>query len=286
MDDIQKISAIVPVASWDFERVLLLLKSLKKNFDPGSLDTLFIIFPEKKKMEVAIKQHQIPFNIRIMTEKDVVPSEDYPLFSKQKGWYRQQIMKLYISKYIDSQYYICLDSDVLCIKPTSYGDLVKNGKVCVNLEAKDIHARWWQDSLKVLKVSNPGTDIGMTSSTNILIKNEVLLLIEHVEKLYNKSFIKSLFIWKWVNPKFALRKWTEYKLYWLFIEYREMTSRYNSEYKVWGKSIWRSDNNVIHDRLFKNVLNPKNEGHFAIVQGNIINDKIAIEMAQKYLGIE
>ncbi len=281
----QKISAIVPIASWDFDRALLLFRSLKKNFDPDSLDTLFIIFPEKEKMEIALKDLKIPFNTKVFSEKDIVPTDDYSIFSKQKGWYRQQIMKLIIAKHMNTEHYICLDSDVVCFKKTEFSDLVKEGKACVNIESKSYHNRWWVDSLKVLKYSNPETNIGMTSSTNIFITKEVLAIIDHVEKLYNKSFIKALFNWFWVNPKFALRKWTEYKLYWLFIEHNKKTFLYNTECKIWGKSIWKNDDIIQLEESFKNILNPENEGHFVIIQGNTISDDLAIKMAEKYLDV-
>lgn len=279
-----QISGIVPIASWDFSRSQLLFQSLNKFFDKDSMNMLFIIYPEKEKMVKALNDMKLKFPFTVYSEQDIVPPSEYKRFKKRKGWYRQQIMKLYIAKQVKTEHYICLDSDVLCIKPTSYDDLIKNGRISINIESKTIHQRWWKDSLKVLKVKNPKTDSGMSSSTNIFITKEVLGLIEHIESLYKKPFITSLFNWFWVNKYKAFRMWTEYKLYWLYIEHRGVTDLYDYESVVWGKSIWKNTE-VIDEALFKEVLSAESKGYFSIVQGNKIDDELASKMAHKYLNL-
>lgn len=281
----EKISGVVPTATWDFERVQLMLKSLKKFFDPKSMDTLFVIFPDKPKMQKVIDDLDLEFNVKVLSEKDVIPKKDYKVFKKRKGWYRQQVIKLYISTLMNTPFYICLDADVLCIKSTSHSDLIKNGKICCNIESKSIHQKWWENSRKVLGVSDPGTESGMTSSTNIFITRENLELIKHVETMYRKSFVKTLMNWFWISKYTALKRWTEYKLYWSFIEYRNQIDAYDLNCPVWGKSIWRNTENL-NEELFAQILDSSNEGNFAIIQSSRVDDDTAKKMVHKYLQID
>jgi len=279
-----KLSAIVPIAPWDFNPAQLLFKSLNKYFDPNSLDTVYVTFPDKQKMKDSLQAYNLKFKVEVLTEEDIIPKKDYNLFKKRKGWFRQQIIKMYISTLIKTDYYICIDSDLICIKPTSYSDLIINNKPIVNIEPKALHNKYWRDSLKVLKIADPGSNEGMSSSTNIFITSEVISLIEYIEKLYKKSFSRVLLNWFWINSYIFRRYWTEYKLYWLYIEYRNKVNNYDLNHKIFGKSIWKDDA-AINDELFKEILSPENEGHFIIWQSPRVSYDVICEMTAKYLGI-
>jgi hypothetical protein len=234
-----KISAVVPVAPWDLLPSQLLFKSLNKYFDPESIDTVFIVYPDKPLMKKHVESLNPGFNYSVINEEDIIPSEDYGLFKKRKGWFRQQIVKMYISRRVKTEFYICLDSDLLCIKPTSYDDLIKNGKPGLNVESKNLHAYWWKQAQKVLKLPDSHYSEGMSSSTNIFITKETLGLIDYIEKTYKKSFSRALLNWFWTNSYIFRRQWTEYKLYWSYIEFRGKTEAYDPGNKIWGKSIWK-----------------------------------------------
>ena len=154
---------------------------------------LYIWFiPIKPVMEEKTSSLHLRFKYTIINEQDIIPSEDYPLFKKRKGWFRQQIVKMYISKKITTKFYICLDSDLLCIKPTTYHDLIKNGKPGINMEPKSHHSYWWDESRKVLKAEASPHTIGMSSSTNIFFTQIARDLINYIEITYEKSFIRTL----------------------------------------------------------------------------------------------
>jgi hypothetical protein len=279
-----KISAVVPVAPWDLLPSQLLFKSLNKYFDPESIDTVFIVYPDKPLMKKHVESLNPGFNYSVINEEDIIPSEDYGLFKKRKGWFRQQIVKMYISRRVKTEFYICLDSDLLCIKPTSYDDLIKNGKPGLNVESKNLHAYWWKQAQKVLKLPDSHYSEGMSSSTNIFITKETLGLIDYIEKTYKKSFSRALLNWFWTNSYIFRRQWTEYKLYWSYIEFRGKTEAYDPGNKIWGKSIWKITEHV-DDNLFKEILSPQNEGYFVVWQSPRVSYEQICEKAVQYLGI-
>jgi hypothetical protein len=279
-----KISVIVPVAPWDLLPSQLLFKSLNKYFDPESLDMVFIVYPDKQVMKDCLETIKPLFNYTVINEEDIIPSEDYQLFKRRKGWFRQQIVKMYISKRVKTEFYICLDSDLLCIKPTAYNDLIKNGKPGVNMESKDIHAYWWEQSQKVLKLPESPYSIGMSSSTNIFITEEARDLISYIEKTYKKSFSRTLLNWFWTNSYIFRRQWTEFKLYWLFIEHKNKVDAYDPGNKIWGKSIWKTTE-IVDDQLFREILHPSNEGYFIIWQSPKVSYEQICLKATEFLGI-
>ena len=279
-----KISAIVPVAPWDLNRSQLLFKSLKKFFDPGSLETLYITFPDRQKMKDILALLKLDFPVEVMTEEDLIPASDYSIFKKRKGWLRQQIVKMYISSRVKTEFYICLDADVLCFRQATYADLIKDDRPGMNLEPKTWHKYWWDASLKVLKMPDPGTSYGMSSSTNIFITAEVLSLMEYLEKIYGKSFIRTLLNWFWTNTYKFGREWTEYKLYWLYIELHQKSGLYDPRNKILGNSIWKSTK-VVDEALFREIFDPLQEGYFTVCQSTRVKDDVIAHFSRQELGI-
>jgi hypothetical protein len=279
-----KISFIVPIAPWDDTRSQLLFKSLNKYFLPEDIDMVYITFLDKEKMKRQLQELKLKFPFEVMTEEDLIPPKDYHVFKKRKGWIRQQIVKLYISTLVKTEYYLCLDADLICIKPTGFNDLIKNGKPGINIEPKAWHSDWWKASKKVLKIPDPGTTVGMSSSTNIFITGVALDLVKYIENIYKKSFTKVLMNWWWTNTYMFKREWTEYKLYWLFIEYKELTKRYDPDNKIWARSIWKNTKDI-NEELFKTIFSNQNDGYFSICQSTRIEYDLIAQYAKKYLDI-
>ncbi len=280
-----KISFIIPIAPWDYTRSRFLFKSLDKFFVPEDIGKVFVTFPDKNTMLKLIQELKLKFPVEVMTEEDLIPPKDYYVFKRRKGWLRQQIVKLYISTLIKTDFYLCLDADVLCIKPVGVNNLVINGKAGINIEPKSWHNEWWKASQKVLKIPDPGTTEGMSSSTNIFITEVAIDLINYIENLYKKSFTRVLMNWWWTNTYKFKREWTEYKLYWLFVEYKKLTHRYDPTNKIWGPSIWKNTAEI-NEELFKIIFNPQNEGYFSICQSTRIEDNVLEGYVNQYLDKE
>jgi len=280
------LSVIVPIAPRDLQYSFLLFKSLEKNFNIKDIATVFITFPEKHKLQNILNTMALPFKCTVLTEEELIPESDYPLFRKSKGWLRQQIVKFYISKLITTDFYICLDADLLCYKPTCYSDLIINNKPIVNMESKSLHHLWWTASAKALKMKKSEISEGMGSSTNIFITSEVIDLMKHIEQSHHKSCIQYLLNWYWkCMNTFGGRQWTEYTLYWLFLELRGHTFKYDMNHKILGNSIWKATTEEINDDMFKKIFSMDNDGYFVVYQSTRVAEEVIYEKAKKYLGI-
>jgi hypothetical protein len=231
-----------------------------------------------------LKQYRFTFSTIVLSEKELIPAADYRIFRDRIGWLRQQIIKMAIATRVKTEFYICLDADVICIKPVTFYCLVRGGRPGINLEPKAWDRIWWNASGKVLRLPDPGTEYGMSSSTNIFITQEVISLISFIEETYGKSWIRTLLNWFWTNTYWFKREWTEYKLYWLYIEFVKKADSYDPGNKIWGKSIWKCTKEI-NERLFMEIMDPRQEGYFTICQSSRVPDDVIIGYANKYLGI-
>jgi hypothetical protein len=173
---------------------------------------------------------------------------------------------------------------VICFKPTAFDDLVKQGKPGVNIEPKSWHQKWWVDSQKVLRIADPQTAEGMSSSTNIFVTEIARALVDHIELIYRKPFARVLTRWLWTKaPIYQFRReWTEYKLYWLFVEHLGRTRDYDPDNPLWGKSIW-GKTETVDEELFRTIFDLRNEGYFTICQSTRLPVEVVREQINKYL---
>lgn len=268
-----KIQAVLPIALRDINRSKILFQSLNTFFDPDSLDLILIIVPELEPIESMLSSFPVKFTTKLLTEKELIPEGDWKGFLKKKGWVKQQILKIQAAKYTKTNFYLCLDADIICIRDTDYSKLIKNNKPIANIELKSYHKKWWNKSQKVLKTpkSNSKNGIGVTPS--ILITSEVLGLIKHLEMKYKQSFVKTLC---------QKKDWTEYTLYWLYIELCNNESLYVHDDTLYGESIWQSS--IKTKTLFDTVFNKSNKGYFIVCQSTTVTDEQAYEMSKCFLG--
>ena len=67
------------------------------------------------------------------------------------GWFRQQIVKLYVPSLLGSAGYLTLDSDVICVGDFDAMTFVHKGRALSRWEPKD-HHDWWQRAAKLAGV--------------------------------------------------------------------------------------------------------------------------------------
>ena len=268
-----KIQAVLPVSLKDINRSKILLQSLNTFFDPDSLDKILIIVPEIEPMKSMLSSFPLKFKTRLLIEKEIIPEKDWKKFNKKDGWIKQQILKIQAAKYITTDFYLCLDADIICFKDTDYSKLIKNNRPIANIELKSFHQKWWNKSHKVLKTPKTNSKNGIGVTPSILITNEVLGLIKHLEASYKQSFIKTLC---------QKKGWTEYTLYWLYLEFCTNKNLYKHDEILYGESIWQSS--VKTKTLFDTVFRNENTGYFIVCQGTTVTDEQAYEMSKCFLG--
>ena len=156
------------------------------------------------------------------------------------GWKKQQILKLAISAFVDTPFYLTLDSDIVCAKPLVYINLILDGRGLVQFDGKCGLASafnrpsWWSAAARVLDTSPGFSDPGVAVTPFLIARDACARLISHIAALSGvevSQWIAGLF-----NPgaidgiedfDFAACGWTEYSLYHLFLVKHQAFNSYH-----------------------------------------------------------
>jgi hypothetical protein len=303
----QKMDALLPLTIRDYERFKILNQSLKKFF--RDIGILWIVVPDQdfETLKTLIDDKYCV----ILQESILIPEfKVFPKLTKfTSGWFKQQLIKLAIAEKIETNFYLTLDADVICTKPIEFTDLVKNGRA-VCYVAGDDHPDWYEWAEKVLNLRAKRHGIGHGVTPAIFCKEAVLKLQQHLTHLYQQKYFpchkkRLLKLWMlsffstFVPEKLPLRDyltswrtyllhclpWTEYALYYTFLEatdlfqsyHVEINTNFHSEDSVW----FREDSqNWDVDKVFA-----KNSNHFFFVfQSNTdVSADIIWEKVNSYL---
>ena len=96
-----------------------------------------------------------------------------------KGWKIQQIVKLYVSKYITTLHYLVLDTDCFFTKKCAYDNIIIDNKCIYNVDCKNNYEKWWENSRKYINYKEKQTKyFGVTPS--ILYTKICLELIDYL----------------------------------------------------------------------------------------------------------
>ena len=189
MRERQKLDAVLPLKFNDYKRFRILDASLKKFMK--DLGKLFIVVPDK---EVELFQSKIrDIDYKIIPETAVVP--EFKLFKNYPGWNKQQVIKLAAAEIVETDFYLTLDADIICVRPTSFSDLVKDGRAyCYKhgLErSAEMFKQWYRDAERVLKIDLAEYHHDVTPA--VLSREAVLMLHEHLARVsrdFKKGFSK------------------------------------------------------------------------------------------------
>jgi Family of unknown function (DUF6492) len=121
------------------ERTRLLLRTFVKHFDLRDLAEFLIVTPDNDFDEVVRLVTSVTCDHRftVMRDSYVCPTACRvidQMSKKRLGWFVQQLIKLSVSELIMTSHYVTLDSDIICMRPFSRGDLFENGKALTNFE--------------------------------------------------------------------------------------------------------------------------------------------------------
>ncbi len=280
---LEKLDAVLPLTIRDYERFQILDKSLKLNCKAIRICWIVTTDKEFEKINSWVQDD----NYQVVAESSLIP--EFKLFRKTSGWYKQQLVKIAIAEKIETNYYLTLDADVICTKSVYFSDLVKEGRAVCQITEKDVWPDWykWAERVLVLKPSRLGVLHNVTPT--VLSKPAMLKLHEYLSHLFhtvdislNKQDLK-LFLLRLMS-KNIMRKyadwrmylllrlpWTEYSLYYTFLESMNLFEKYHVQvedaiYSV-DKSIWYRDDflNWNTEQSFNNNVD---NSFFTVVQSS------------------
>ena len=246
--------AVLPLISKDLPRVRLLLRSLNR-FVEG-LDTLWVYTPESQKEDIAtaFEGMGLKATVHVCPETELVP--ELRLFSGIGGWYKQQMIKLAAARKVKSDFYLTLDADVVATRELSLSSLTPNNRALAYIIQDDLHPHWYQrvENLLGQKLRRKGVVHNVTPA--VLSSVAVGILLDTMGQRLDKGMwspgIRGL-KQRWVRFRsrssfdsghlflLAGLPWTEYALYYSFLE---MEAIFDSYHQVSPACIYDIDRSV------------------------------------------
>jgi hypothetical protein len=206
--------AILPLAlrrirgRGDLERAGLLVESLGRHWrDPLPLE-LLIVAPTR---DVDVLGTSMPsvanIHITVRPESDFFAT--FSSFYFMPGWFRQQVIKLYIPTLLGFGGYLTLDSDVVCVGDFDAGTFVRDGRALSRWEPKSSHD-WWRNVAEVVGAPYDSKSHGLSVTPNILHGDLASQALVHVA---NGAADATVSLCIWIARKIGNVAWTEYSLY-------------------------------------------------------------------------
>ncbi len=214
-----RVDAVLPLAARDLDRAQLLFRSLERFFEP--LGTLWVVVPDAERGEI-----EVPFG-EVVRDSELVP--ELGEVEGVHGWHVQQLVKLAVAEGVETPFYLTLDADVFCVRPTRYEDLVRDGRALAQITPPH-HPEWNDDAERVLGLPRSGRQHGVTPA--LLSRDGVLALQRHLAASAGEP---------WRLHLLRSLPWTEYSLYNTFLE---GTGRWDDlhvnggESALYGNSVW------------------------------------------------
>ncbi len=265
-------------------RTSFLLRSFIKYFRQTDLCEFLIVCPSRdvSAIDALLKSLTADPRFKLLPEGDLVSESKV---GQLNGWVNQQLLKLAVAHRIRSSHYVTLDSDILCVKPFGYTDLLSDGKAIANTETVEDYRRIYteifclkEESIKTARYQKAAELLGYKRPKSlssmffgetpcVLHARSVIKLTEYLEERFKKS---------WIQTLGDSHGWTEYSLYFQFME---MTGQLRATYVLGGcdevldleRSVWQDSRHYRYPRSYdaKHFLtNPpgKERGLFVAIQ--------------------
>lgn len=249
----------------DLDRVEnILLPSLLKYFCLNDIDKILVITPDEDVETVSSKLNRfvIPLKLWILNEEKVL--EQIPGWRKHKaldryfhlpvqvdkkfnrgrlsrrfhvqaswwtmkGWLKQQMLKLASAALVNTPYYMTLDADLCLMHACGMRDIFPDGRPIYTTYVARQHYNWWQGAAEAL-----GFELGVSPDAKVLsVTPEVLSkpavesMLLHIADRSHCMGYPTLF-----NYLAERSDWTEYSLYWLYLQKKGWLNRYFSDQTV------------------------------------------------------
>lgn len=225
---------ICPIAERDFDKFLLLNKTLNKFYHSD-----YRIFLVSKSGSSPIK------------DKRIVPIKEKLLASclngkkfVSSGWWVQQIIKIMCHHFCETEHVLVLDSDCLSVRHFKDSDLIINNKIRTNFEIhkkqsnSTSYSNWYNGSEIILGLPHINYDKSYTVTPNVLNRSILVGLNSYLKTMYGPRY-----------PEFLLRHanlgdgntWTEYTLYHIYAENCGLYNKYHVDdqsFEMYGNCVW------------------------------------------------
>jgi len=181
-----KLTFVLPIIRKDAILAQICVYSIFKLFNHLDIDVFYVITrPDDIEFFSNLFQQYSPY-LKVLNQNDI-----YQNNISQTGWHIQQVLKLFVSEIINTEYYLILDADCYLTKKINYGDLFVDGKPILSLIHK--HRNDWlikSCSYYELDYDNdvPDTILNVTPQLcNTRIVKELVLTNSNIPQLINNG---------------------------------------------------------------------------------------------------
>lgn len=282
-----QLDAVVPLISRDLERFSTMARSLSRFFP--ELGRLFVVVPDEDHATLfpQVRHRADALNVQVVPESAWVP--EMKAFFHLPGWYRQQLVKLAAAEFVSTSYYLTLDADVVCTRPTTAAQLLPGGKAACFVIPHDYHPRWYEGAEAALDLRAPRRGVVHNVTPVVWSREAVLGLLAHLDGVARRTAYsrgwrglqQRLFFtlhrlgphrrnrpWRaWLA---ASRPWAEYAMYFTLLEATGTFDRYHfaSDYCIYDieRSVWKHGNLDTWDP--RPVFEGNGPPFFVVIQSN------------------
>jgi hypothetical protein len=240
----ERIDAVLPLILRDLERAeQLLIPSMTAYLDV--LGVCRVVVPDDEIPEFS-RRISNP-RIQIIGEHEVIPElrwfrrtvdEGEGTGKGLRGWFVQQLIKLSIARFVQTPFYLTLDADVLCCRSISYDDLIVEGRSLTFIQenGEKGNDRWYERSAQLLELPRSERSHGVTPA--LLSTAGVMELLEFFAERLRPNHLR---------PEALLLAnvpWTEYSLYYTFLEQTGRFDQFHIPTKVRtsANNVWGGGN--------------------------------------------
>ncbi|CAF3873993.1 unnamed protein product [Rotaria sp. Silwood1] len=200
-------------------------------------DVIWIVVPDihyNTIYDYLLKSNSLHSVMRIVRESSVLP--DGKKFGKYDPWFTQQDIKLGISAFIRTEFYLCFDADIMCGRELNYRDLfAADGRARTSEEKVLSFYAYTGGNLNKTCSSVKFPLPTITASTRMMAftplpfyTHILFSLADFLEHREREPWIQYLMRLHTKN-----KKWTEYTLYWVFGIY--INAYNNFHYPIYSK---------------------------------------------------
>jgi len=186
----------------DLLRAATLLSSLAHHSSDSVFDKIVVVLPSDLVGYGDILR-ECSSRVEIIKEHSLFSSSEWEAISTQKGWHKQQFIKLASNRFIDSDTVLTLDSDVVCTKNIQISDIFQGN--ALGFQPANQFESWNVDSTKLVGIPPIVDTMGVTPA---YLKVGLLIVTQLVLEAQGKNWVERLCAEAANNSH-----WTEYMLY-------------------------------------------------------------------------
>jgi Family of unknown function (DUF6492) len=187
-----------------------------------------VIVPDGDLDAIAEAFGHAPYSV--LPESSIIP--ELGVSPEAPGSFVQQLAKLAIAERIATDFYLTLDADVICVRNVSAADLVIGHRSIANASQLDHHPDWYEWAERVLGVPRRSR-LTHAVTPAVLSREAMLRLQAHLATRSEDG--------NWRGYLLGNLPWTEYSLYYTFLESVGLFDRYHvltDRPLLYGNCIW------------------------------------------------